>query len=690
MTDDLSPTPTPDDPAGGPRPPRRRGRTAAFAVTSVTCAVTLVAGLAASGSAVAAADSGASGAPSAVSVGSDAGSRERAFAAASREFGVPRTVLEAVSYAQTRWDFHPGHSTTGGYGPMHLVDAALGSPAEGKGLGTLGTLGTATTTATAGADGTASGDARLADTLGRAARLTGLTKDALRTDELANIRGGAALLADTQRRLGHPTGATSDAGQWYAAVADASGTGDRAAAEGFADDAYAVIASGASRQTVDGKRLGLLPAKVTPQRGQLAGLKLRAGATNGPVDCPKALDCEWIPAPYEKTGEGAGDYGNHDLANRPKAPKITNIVIHNTEASYDTTLQLVTDPTYLAWNYTLRSSDGHVAQHLAPQDVGWHAGNWYVNMHSIGLEHEGYAATGALWFSEPMYRSSARLVKYLARKYDIPLDMQHVFGHDQIPGVTPANVPTMHWDPGPYWDWEHYFQLLGAPLRQTSAADRKATDLVRILPRYESNKQPVTGCETTSSPCAPLGTNFVYLRSDASPTAPLVNDVGLKPDGSPATTQVSDIGARAQAGLEFAVAERRGDWTAIWFNGVKGWFWNPRSAPTALPVKGKYVTPKAGLASAPVYGRAYPEASAYPAGIPVQALAPLQYTVAAGQRYAVGDLTVPTDYYRATTFSTDTPDDHVDVVGGDRYYQISLGHRFAFVRAADVDVVRAK
>lgn len=287
-----------------------------------------------------------------------------------------------------------------------------------------------------------------------------------------------------------------------------------------------------------------------------------------------------------------------------------------------------------------------------------------------------------------MYRASARLVKYLAKKYDIPLDRQHIFGHDQVPGVAPANVAGMHWDPGPYWNWEHYFDLLGASQRHTSKADRRTTDLVRILPRYDRNKPLVTGCETASSPCASLGTNFVYLRTDASATAPLVNDVGIKPDGSPATTGVSDIGARAQSGLEFAVAERRGDWTAIWFNGVKAWFFNPRSDPMALPVKGSYVVPKAGRESVPVYGRANPEASAYPAAIPVQALAPLQYTFAPGQRYAVVDLTVPTDYCRATAFSTSTPDDHVDVVGKDRYYQISLGHRFAFVRAADVDVVR--
>ena len=67
----------------------------------------------------------------------------------------------------------------------------------------------------------------------------------------------------------------------------------------------------------------------------------------------------------------------------------------------------MTDPTYLSWHYTLRSSDGHIAQHLDARNVGWHAGNWYVNMHSIGLEHEGIAAQGATWFTESMYRTSA-------------------------------------------------------------------------------------------------------------------------------------------------------------------------------------------------------------------------------------------------------------------------------------------
>lgn len=625
------------------------------------------------GSLAASASSASSVASGASTVGTDAGSRERAFAAAASEFGVPQVVLEAVSYAQTRWDFRPGHSTSGGYGPMHLVDASLGERETLRGLG-----------APDGAP--VSGEAPAADTLGRAAQLLGLSREQLRTDELANIRGGAAVLAASQRELGLPIGSSSDPGAWYAAVADASGSVRREAAVSFADDVYTVLANGASRHTVDGKDVSLLPTKVTPQRGLVDRLGLVGGQPDRRVDCPPGLDCEWIPAPYEDFG--GGDYGNHDLAHRPGSPEITNIVIHNTEASYDTTLKLVTDPHYVSWQYSLRSSDGHIAQHLDPKDVGWHAGNWYVNSHSIGLEHEGFAAEGAEWFSEPMYRTSARLVRYLATKYDVPLDRQHVIGHDQVPGVTPAYVAGMHWDPGPYWDWEHYFDLLGAPL-----SARKGTpspEIVRILPGFEDNVQPLVSCETVGVPCTPQGTNFVYLRTEPREDAPLIRDIGLRSSGAPSTTRVSDIGARATAGVEYAVAGRQGDWTAIWFNGEKGWFHNPSANPTAIPVAGSYVVPKAGVTRVPVYGRAYPESSAYPSGIPYQALAPLQYSFTAGQRYAVGDLTVPTNYYRAVTFSLETPKDHLDVVGQDRYYQISLGYRFAFVRAADVEVVAAR
>ena len=617
-----------------------------------------------------------SAAAAAPTAGGGPGARQQAFTAAATEFGVPAPLLEAVSYAQTRWEGHAGeHNTSGGYGPMNLVDA---------------TVFTADVAQQRDGVGSAQAVPSSLDSLGRAARLLGVDRDALRTDAAVNIRGGAALLKSTQDSLGLPTGAGTDAGQWYASVAAVSGAPDADGAADFADAAFAALTTGAARTTADGQAMSLAAQAATPQRDQLDRLGLKKPKPDPNVECPKSIPCEPIPAPYVQYGPTPGAYGNHDLAARDTAagPAVQYIVIHDTEASWDTTLKLVQDPTYVSWHYSVRSSDGLIAQHVPTKDVAWHAGNWYVNMHSIGIEHEGFAPSGATWYSEPMYRNSAKLVKYLADKYDIPLDRGHILGHDQVPGITPAGVAGMHWDPGPYWDWQHYFQLMGAPLQAHALA---SSDVVRILPRFEGNVQPVTGCVTATVACEPQGTNFVYLRTAPSDSAPLVTDIGIRPTGAASTTEVADIGARATAGVEYAVAERAGDWTAIWWLGQKAWFENPVSAPTAIPVTGSVVVPKAGRASVPVYGRAYPESAAYAAypGVPVQAVVPLQYSILAGQRYALQDATVSTDYYRATTFAGTPPTDHVDIRGQDAYYQVSLGHRTAYVRAADVDIVPA-
>ena len=605
-------------------------------------------------------------------------SRESAFTRAAQDFGVPQSVLEAVSYSQTRWEAHSGeHNTDGGYGPMNLLDGTLfaADQAEGKD----------------GTDGSTPGTVpQTVDTLGRAASILGVDRDVLRKDADANIRGGAALLAAKQKSLGLAVGATSDPGQWYATVADASHSGEESDAASFADDTYAVMAAGASRTTTDGKAVNLPTTAATPQRGQLGKLKLHKAKAGSNVECPKGLDCEWIPAPYVDLGKG--NYGNHDIAERGTSagPTVDYIVLHDTEASWKTTLKLVQDPNYVSWHYSIRSADGHVAQHVPTKDVAYHAGNWYMNFHSVGIEQEGFAAMGATWYTESLYRSSARLVRYLADRYNIPMDRAHIIGHDQVPGITPAYVRGMHWDPGPYWDWQHYFQLLGAPLSARHGAPSQ--DIVRILPGFEDNQQLVTGCTTAGVACTPQGTNFVYLHSQPSESSALVKDIGLHPGGEASTTYVSDIGARANAGVEYAVADRQGDWTAIWYLGQKAWFLNPTAHRTAINVGGSYVVPKAGKTSVPVYGRAYPEDAAYAAypGAPVQSVVPLQYSILAGQRAVLSDATVSTDYYLAKTFSTPPPADHVDIVGQDRYYQVSFGHRVAFVRAADVEIVKAK
>jgi N-acetyl-anhydromuramyl-L-alanine amidase AmpD len=573
---------------------------------------------------------------------------------------------------ESRWDDHDGSpSTAGGYGPMHLTHVVSSAPHEfdrlGKGDGrrAVGVPSYADTTRLTTAQ---------ARTLDRSARLIGASPSQLRSDPVANICGGAALLASYR----HGTGLDA----WSGAVARYSTASDEPTALRFARQVYAVIRTGAARTTNDGQRVRLAAhpgARV--DTALVRSLGLRTPRDSGRMDCPAALGCEWVRAPYEQYGDSPGDYGNHDLADRPHDLQIDYIVIHDTEGSWDTALQLVQDPTYLGWHYTVRSSDGHIAAHMDPKDVGWHAGNWYVNMHSIGVEHEGFAAQGATWYTESLYESSAALVRHLAHEYDVPIDRSHIIGHDQVPGITPANVAGMHWDPGPFWDWEHYMALLGHPI----AADRKPrSDVVTVKPGFSDNAQTVTGCDPDGT-CPTQGTNFVYLHQSPSADSPLVTDVGLHPDGSPSTTGVSDIGARAAAGQKLVVAGRSGDWLGVWWLGEEGWLYDPASHPSVVPTAGQVVVP-AGDEALPVYGRAYPERSAYPSDIAYQTVVPLQYSIRPGQSYVLADPDIQTDYYHATTFNCQGAGQCVDVVGHDRYFEIWFGHRVAYVRAADVHV----
>ncbi|WP_090760586.1 N-acetylmuramoyl-L-alanine amidase [Nonomuraea maritima] len=611
----------------------------------------------------------------------DAGDRQRAFSAAAAEFGVPENVLLGVSYLESRWDAHAGQpSGDAGFGPMHLTDAAAFTGSNHHSAGAEDARGDEGRPLPV----TAVPSLSPADvppslrTMERAAELTGVSRERLRSDAAANIRGGAALLADYQKSLGAPL--SDDPAEWYGAVAKYSGAGEQEAARFFADEVFSTIKAGVERTTDDGHlvRLPAVPGLRKIERW-LEKLKLRPTRTDG-VECPASISCEWIPAAYQQLPDD--DYGHYDLADRPASQKIDYIVIHDMEGYFLPSIGLNQDPNYGAsWQYSIRSSDGHVAQHIKAEDIGWQAGNWYINSKSIGIEHEGFLAQGGTWFTEAMYRSSARLVRYLAQRFDVPLDRAHILGHDNVPGTIPSTVQGMHEDPGPFWDWAHYFQLLGAPLHRSGGPRSGA---VMIKPDFATNKPYFYGCdgENPEAACPPLGAGTVWLRTEPRDDAPLVKDIGKHPTGD-SLHSVYDHSARASTGQRFAVADRQGDWTAIWYLGQKAWFHNPADAPTAVPSKGLLVTPKPGKATVPVYGRAYPEQEAYPADVPYQTVTPLQYTFSAGERYTLAG-TADTEYYRAVTFDEN---DHQVIRGRTKYLQIQFGHRVMFVKADDVRVV---
>ena len=104
-----------------------------------------------------------------------------------------------------------------------------------------------------------------------------------------------------------------------------------------------------------------------------------------------------------------------------------------------------------------------------------------------------------------MYRSSAALVRYLAHQYGIPLDRAHIIGHDNVPGPTNHLTVVQQWDPGPYWDWNHYMALLHGVSDQAEQAADGSTGagehrVVMISPDFASNQPPVTDCSSGTLP----------------------------------------------------------------------------------------------------------------------------------------------------------------------------------------------
>jgi N-acetyl-anhydromuramyl-L-alanine amidase AmpD len=405
-------------------------------------------------------------------------------------------------------------------------------------------------------------------------------------------------------------------------------------------------------------------------------------------DCPASLHCTYEPAAYSPDG-------NYSRAARPSdGLKIDSIVIHDTEESYDGTVATFANPTREASaNYVVKSSTGDVTEMVRPQDVAWAVGNWYDNTHSVSIENEGFAAQGADWYTDAEYRSDAALVRYLAARYGVPLDREHIIGHDEVGGVSNASDKDQHDDPGPYWNWNYFMSLVRgqsepAYLASQGSATAGGHRVVTISPAWPGNEPPVTACAEPACAAQPAQpASLTWLHTSASASAPLLSDPTLHPGGGRGTTGIGDWSAVAAAGEQYVLAGRQGDWTGIWFGGQVGWFYDPDGpGATARFTGGWVVTPRPGVASVPVYGAPYPAASAYPAGSAPRSRPALAYQFKAGQSYVTTGL-APDDAY-AVSYDYAGPGGHTVVRGNQRYYQIVFNARLYYVSASEVTLTR--
>ncbi|MEU3135004.1 MULTISPECIES: peptidoglycan-binding protein [unclassified Streptomyces] len=314
----------------------------------------------------------------------------RAFAEASREYGVPRDLLAAVGYGESRLNGHAGRpSQANGYGVMHLAS----NPANRS--------------------------------LEKAAALTGESAARLRRDTAANILGGAAVLRDHADALGLDAAERRDVNAWYPAVARYSAA-DGPAAALYADAVFTFLAEGVSATVAGGEEV-LVPSRpVAPDKDAVPEADVYAQS----VDYPSA---RWVPAHSGNFAAG-------------RTATVDKVVVHVTQGSYAGSISWFQNPaSQVSAHYVIRSSDGEVTQTVRDKDTAWHARS--ANASSVGIEHEGWVDEPA-WFTDAMYRSSAALTSHLSAKFGIPKDRTHIVGHSEVPGNDHTD-PGPHWD----WDY---------------------------------------------------------------------------------------------------------------------------------------------------------------------------------------------------------------------------------------------
>src|SRR4051794_21229698 len=100
-------------------------------------------------------------------------------------------------------------------------------------------------------------------------------------------------------------------------------------------------------------------------------------------------------------------------------------------------------------------TDGRVGQAVREADTAWHAGWWETNRRSIGVEHASKAGFSS--HPEALYEGSAKLMADICRRRKIPIDRDHIIGHDEVPGCEfSGGGIDCHTDPGTGWAWTKY------------------------------------------------------------------------------------------------------------------------------------------------------------------------------------------------------------------------------------------
>ncbi len=379
------------------------------------------------------------------------------FEEAAASYSVPLSLLESIGFVESRWQQAQAHS----HSASHQVNSDWGV------MGLDGTDGTSGTLATA-------------------AGLLGVPKERLMHEARLNILGAAAVLHKLAlQHLGvnehdihdssNPASARfqafkNDPLAWsdivlaYTGLSQPSHPDVLEPSELYLYDVYNLVMHGREPSADDASDDVSIP--------------MDARVSSLPAEWTRHIDVAAVNLVTHPTLAGLNiiqsraDAGNCSYVG---SRSFRFIVIHDTEGTFPGALQVLKhgEPGKLrSANYLIRSHDGLIAELVDPdRGYAWHASNW--NPISIGIEHEAKDMLQTGWYTRSMYESSGKLVRFLATKYGIPFDKEHIFGHNfwrmEEYRTSPLRAYLLsqgkpqkqtHVDPGPLWRWDLYFDFL--------------------------------------------------------------------------------------------------------------------------------------------------------------------------------------------------------------------------------------
>ncbi|MFZ4620134.1 MAG: N-acetylmuramoyl-L-alanine amidase [Bacteroidota bacterium] len=391
---------------------------------------------------------------------------DRYFEQAGAEFGVPADLLRGISFAETRW-------THMRWNENDLTSSCTGMP---RVYGVMGLWD----------------NEYFGHSLKEAAAMIGRPVQELKESPLQNIRGGAALLKKYFSEFPKPDGFENGSiEQWQNAVAKFSGFPQEEISAKRGLEVYSVLSNGYHRDRISISQRPIQIEKIQAivrQFEEHSTVVRKQIAPEGALSTPDYPLAKWNAA-Y------SGNFGTDGIAQK-------FVVVHDVEGSYlgciswfkNASAQVSAHYVLNTNPYGVNSSTkgpngtpdaavGEVTQMVEEKYRAWHVGCW--NSFMVGIEHEGYASVSG-WYTPEGYAASAKLVKYLCDKYNIPKDRNHVIAHSEhtnptwrgwVTSTGQGFDPTCntHVDPGPYWTWDSF-------MTQVAAADTIRPVITAALP----------------------------------------------------------------------------------------------------------------------------------------------------------------------------------------------------------------